>query len=81
MASTDNNTESDSKFLLVTTNNLTSVATDSLLVNPNFWIADSEATSDTKAHEVRISNKKTVSAQDNIADTSGNNVSGKLLVT
>ena len=35
MASTDKNAESDSEFLLMTTNNLTFAATDSLLNDPN----------------------------------------------
>ena len=35
MASKDNNTESDSEFLLMTKNDLTFAATDSLLTDPN----------------------------------------------
>ena len=61
----------------MTVNDLTFGATDALLADPNVWIADSGATSDTMAHEVGFSNKKTASAIDNITDASGNNVSGE----
>ena len=77
MVSKDNNAESDSEFLLMTKNDLTFAATDSLLADPNVWISDSGATSDTTVHEIGMPNKKMVSEEDNITDASGDNVSGK----
>ena len=77
MASKDNNAESDSDFLLMNKNDLTFAATDSLLADPNVWIADSSATSDTTAHEIGMTNKTMASEQDTITDDSRNNVSGK----
>ena len=77
----DNNTESDSEFLLMTKNDLTFATTDSLLADPNVWISDSSATRDTTAHEIGMTNKKMASEKYNITDASGKNVSGELLVT
>ena len=74
MASKDKNAESDSEFLLLTKNDLTFAATDSLLVDPNVWIADSGATSDTMAHEIGMTNKKMASEEENITDASGETV-------
>ena len=77
MASKDKNAESDSEFLLLTKNDLTFAATDSLLVDPNVWIADSGATSDTMAHEIGMTSTKMASEEENIMDASGNNASGE----
>ena len=78
MASKENNDASDSEFLLMTKNEgLTFAATDSLLADPNVWIADSGATSDTTAYEIGMTNKKKASDKDTITDASGNNVTGK----
>ena len=78
MTSKDNDASSNSKFLLMTKNEgLTFAANDSLLADPNVWIADSGATSDTTAHEIGMTNTKVASDEDNITDASGNNVSGK----
>ena len=66
------------EFLLMTKNKgLTFAANDSLLADPNIWIADSSATSDTTAYEIGMTNTKIASDKDNITDASGNNVSGK----
>jgi len=78
MASKDNDASSDSDFLLMTKNEgLTFAAYDSILADPNVWIADSDATSDTTAHEIGITNTKMASDEDNITDASENNGSGK----
>ena len=78
MTSKNNDASSDSEFLLMTKNKgLTFAANDSLLADPNIWIADSSATSDTTAYEIGTTNTKMASDKDNITDASGNNVSGK----
>ena len=66
MTSIDNNAEFNFEILLMTTDNLTFV-----------YIADSGATSDTTAHEVEITNKKTSSAHNYSTDALGNSVSEK----
>ena len=76
-ASKDNNTESDSEFLLMMKNNLPFTATESLLADPNVWIADSGATIDITAREIGMTKKKMASEEDNITNAPGNNVSGK----
>ena len=72
-ATHNTNTDTDSEFLLIAVNILTFGATGTLINELNIYIADSSAASDTTVQKVGISNKKIVSARDNIADASRNN--------
>ena len=65
-ATHNTNTDTDSEFLLIAVNILTFGATDTLINEPNIYIADSSGASDTTVQKVGISNKKIVSARDNM---------------
>ena len=61
----------------MTMNKMKFNATANILSDPNVFIGDTGASSDTTASDLRFRNVKPAAASNNIVDASGNNLIGK----
>ena len=69
-------TEFTAEFMLVASNIRSFSSDDAILKDPNIFIADTGATSDTTPHLIGISNMKDTTKMDCITDVSGNSIKG-----
>ena len=80
-AAEGSNTESagqGNEYVLMTMNRMRFNATSNILNDPNVFIGDTGASSDTTASDLGFKNVKPAKASDNIVDASGNSMTGKI---
>ena len=65
------------EFLLMAVNKMEFMASAKILEDPNVFIGDTGASSDTTTSDLGFRNKKPASSADSIIDASGNDVTGK----
>ena len=78
--SATNNEESgqgSTEFLLMAVDKMEFTASAKILEDPNVFIGDTGASSDTSASELGFRNKRPAKTSDNIVDASGNNLTGR----
>ena len=76
-ASNNNESNSGTEFMFMTANVMAFGSSDKLLQDPNVFIADTGATSDTTPHFVGFSKVSDATEKDSITDASGTSISGR----
>lgn len=79
LTTTNNSEEGGSEFLLMSMNRMEFNATAKLLEDPNVFIGDTGASSDTTASRIGFKNTKPGNEQDDIVDASGNGLKGTVV--
>ena len=78
-ATNNGDRDSGSEFLLTGLNNMEFNAMAKLLKDPNFFIVDTGASSDTTFSHLGFKNVKSANHDNHILDVSGNNISDKVM--
>ena len=79
LAATNNSGNDGAEFLLMSVNEMEFNATAKILEDPNVFIGDTGASSDTTFSRIGFKNIKSANDGDHIKDASGNNISGKVV--
>ena len=74
-----NDSEQGKEFILMTINKMEFSTTASVLSDPNIFIRDTGASSDTTALDLGFRNKKPAKTSNNIVDASGNSLTGQTI--